>query len=181
MYFLMLWLRIRIVCLCMTTLTEVFFFLLFPQLQGKCQGKTRNDGERSALFLIFVFFYVYFVLFYVYFVLFYVFCVVLCIVCFVSFSVLFVCICVLNYCHRVATQLQLFVLCRALYCLCVYVYWTTATGWLPNCSCLFCVVLCIVCVYMCTQLLPPGGYPIAVKHIVSYDQPRGLVVRVSGY
>jgi len=28
----------------------------------------------------------------------------------------------------------LFVLCRSLYCLCVYVYWTTATGWLPNCS-----------------------------------------------
>ena len=28
----------------------------------------------------------------------------------------------------------LFVLCRSLYCLCVYVYCTTATGWLPNCS-----------------------------------------------
>jgi hypothetical protein len=27
----------------------------------------------------------------------------------------------------------LFVLCRSLYCLFVYVYWTTATGWLPNC------------------------------------------------
>jgi len=30
---------------------------------------------------------------------------------------------------------------------------------------LFCVVLCIVCVYMCTVLLPAGGYPIAVKYI----------------
>jgi hypothetical protein len=29
------------------------------------------------------------------------------------------------------------------------------------------VVLCIVCVYMCTVLLPPGGYPIAVnKYII---------------
>jgi hypothetical protein len=28
----------------------------------------------------------------------------------------------------------LFVLCRSLYCLYVYVYYTTATGWLPNCS-----------------------------------------------
>jgi hypothetical protein len=28
----------------------------------------------------------------------------------------------------------LFVLWRSLYCLCIYVYWTTATGWLPNCS-----------------------------------------------
>jgi len=28
----------------------------------------------------------------------------------------------------------LFVLCRSLYCFCVYVHWTTATGWLPNCS-----------------------------------------------
>jgi len=41
----------------------------------------------------------------------------------------------------------------------------------------FCVVLRIVCfvlfsmlfVYMCTVLLPPGGYPIAVnKYIMSY-------------
>jgi hypothetical protein len=35
--------------------------------------------------------------------------------------------------------------------------------------CLFCVVLCIVFVYMCTELLPPGGYPIAVKYIISYE------------
>jgi hypothetical protein len=37
--------------------------------------------------------------------------------------------------------------------------------------CIVCVdyvVLCIVCVYMCTVLLPPGGYPIAVKRIISY-------------
>jgi hypothetical protein len=32
--------------------------------------------------------------------------------------------------------------------------------------CLFCVVLYIVCVYMCTELLPPGGYLIAVKYII---------------
>jgi len=32
----------------------------------------------------------------------------------------------------------------------------------------FCVVLCIVCVYMCTELLPSGGYPIAVKYIILY-------------
>ena len=65
------------------TLTEVFpcFFL------SKCQGITRKDGARPALFQNF--------------------CVVLYIVCFVSFCVLFVCICVLYYCHRVATQLQL--------------------------------------------------------------------------
>ena len=32
-----------------------------------------------------------------------------------------------------------------------------------------CVVLCIVCVYMCTVLMPPGVNPIAVnKYIVSY-------------
>jgi hypothetical protein len=44
------------------------------------------------------------------------------------------------------------------------------------CSMYFCVVLCIacfvsfpvlfVCAYMCTVLLPPGGYPIAVKYII---------------
>ena len=48
--------------------------------------------------------------------------------------------------------------------------------------CSFCVVLCIfvlfyvlfvlwrslycLCVYMCTELLPPGGYPTAVKYII---------------
>jgi hypothetical protein len=40
--------------------------------------------------------------------------------------------------------------------------------------CLFCVVLCIVYVYMCTELLPPGGYPIAVKYIISYRIKRGM-------
>jgi len=34
---------------------------------------------------------------------------------------------------------------------------------------LFCDVLCIFCVYMCTELLPPGGYPTAVKYIISYQ------------
>ena len=33
------------------TLTEVFT-MLFPQLYGKCQGKTRKGGERPALFQI---------------------------------------------------------------------------------------------------------------------------------
>ena len=28
----------------------------------------------------------------------------------------------------------LFVLCRSVYCLCVHVHCTTATGWVPNCS-----------------------------------------------
>jgi len=32
----------------------------------------------------------------------------------------------------------------------------------------FFVVLCIVCVYMCTKLLPLGGYPIVVKYIILY-------------
>jgi hypothetical protein len=32
--------------------------------------------------------------------------------------------------------------------------------------CLFCDVLCIVYVYMCTVLLPPGGYPIAVNKYI---------------
>jgi len=35
--------------------------------------------------------------------------------------------------------------------------------------CLFCDFLCIVCVYMRTELLPPGGYPVAVIYIISYD------------
>jgi hypothetical protein len=38
--------------------------VLFPQLYGKCQGKTRKDGARTALnvlWLLFVLFYVVFV------------------------------------------------------------------------------------------------------------------------
>jgi hypothetical protein len=39
----------------------------------------------------------------------------------------------------------------------------------------YCDVLCIVCVYMCTVLLPPGGYPISVnKYIISYIVTCGL-------
>jgi len=45
--------------------------------------------------------------------------------------------------------------------------------------CLFCDVPCIVCVYMCTEQLPPGGYPIAfnIYHIIiinkhSHDTTR---------
>jgi len=34
--------------------------------------------------------------------------------------------------------------------------------------CLFCDVPCIVCVYMCTEILSPGSYPIAVKYIIPY-------------
>jgi fatty acid desaturase len=76
------------------------FFRAFSSVVGKCQGITRKDGARPALFLIFVLFYV-FLCCSMYF------CVVICIVRFVSFSLLFLCMCVLNYCHRVATQLQL--------------------------------------------------------------------------
>ena len=71
----------------MATLNEVFtcFFL---SCKANARVKTRKDGARPALFLIFVLFYV------------------------------------------------LFVLCRSLYCLFVY---------------------------MCTALLPPGGYPTAIN------------------
>jgi hypothetical protein len=34
----------------------------------------------------------------------------------------------------------LFVLCCSLYCLCVYVYWTTATGWLFSCRYIHCII-----------------------------------------
>jgi len=39
--------------------------------------------------------------------------------------------------------------------------------------CLFCDFLCTVCVYMCTERLPPGGYPFAVKYIIHHiKRPR---------
>jgi len=87
----------------------------------KCQSKTCKDGTRPALFLIFVFCYVFFVLFYVF-------------------------LCCSMHC----------LFCVVL-CLCCSMH------------CLFCVVLCIVFMYMCTVLLLPGGYPIAVKYIISYQ------------
>jgi len=46
--------------------------------------------------------------------------------------------------------------------------------------CLFCVVPCIVCVYMCTVLLPPGGYPIAVKYI-SYRMYHIYIYHILSY
>jgi hypothetical protein len=62
------------------------FSVLFPQLWGKCQGITSQDGARPPLSQIVVQFYV------------------------------------------------LFVLCRSVYCLCVNVHCTTATGCQPNFS-----------------------------------------------
>jgi hypothetical protein len=35
--------------------------------------------------------------------------------------------------------------------------------------CLFCDVPCTVCVYMCTVLLPLGGYPITIKYIIYHN------------
>ena len=55
------------------------------------------------------------------------------------------------------------------------------SSYLVNCVvlcivCVDCVVLCTVCVYMCTVLLPPGGYPIAVKYIISYIIKQGNLI-----
>ena len=61
-------------------------------------------------------------------------------------------------------------MCCSMYLLCCSRYFLCRSRYFLCCSmyCSFCVVLCIVCVYMCTVLLPPGGYPIAVKYIISY-------------
>jgi len=79
---LLLWLCILIVCLCMTTLTEVFpcFFL---SCKANARVKPAKNGARAALFLIFVLFYVFFMLFYVLLCcsMYCLFCDVLCIVC----------------------------------------------------------------------------------------------------
>ena len=64
-----------VICILRRGYPECGFSVLFPRLQGKCQGKTSQDGAQSALFQNC--------------------CVVLCIVCFLLFYVLFVCKCVL--------------------------------------------------------------------------------------
>ena len=45
-------------CMFMYGYPDLGFSVLFPQLHGKCQDKTRKDGARPALFLTFVLFYV---------------------------------------------------------------------------------------------------------------------------
>jgi hypothetical protein len=77
------------------------------------------------------------------------FCVVLCIFCVV--------LCIFVFFYYFCVVLCVFVLFYVFLCCSMY--------------CSFCDVLCIVYVYMCTELLPPGGYPIAVKYIVSYQMP----------
>jgi len=47
----------------------------------------------------------------------------------------------------------------------LYVLFVFFYVFLCSLYCLFCDVSCIVCVCMCTEQLPPGGYPIAVKYI----------------
>jgi hypothetical protein len=39
-------------------------------------------------------------------------------------------------------------------------------------------VLCIVFVYVCTELLPPGGYPISVKYIMPYVTLLHMIILV---
>jgi len=53
-------------------------------------------------------------------------------------------------------------LCCSMYFLCCSMYFCVVL------CIVFCGVSCIVCVCMCTEQLPPGGYPIAVKYIILY-------------
>ena len=41
--------------------------------------------------------------------------------------------------------------------------------------CLFCDVPSIVCVYMCTEQLPPGGYTITVKYIIIISNRTAVI------
>ena len=44
---------------------------------------------------------------------------------------------------------------------------------------LFCVVLCVVCMYMCTVLLPPSGYPIAVNKYINTAVVQRWIINTS--
>jgi hypothetical protein len=81
------------------------------------------------------------------------FCVALCIFC-AALCIFCVSLCIFLCC-------SMYFLCRYMYLLCCSTY------------CLFCDVPCIVCVYMCTEQLPPGGYPTAVKYIISFTKNMG--------
>jgi hypothetical protein len=53
-----------------------------------------------------------------------------------------------------------------------YVFFVLLYVFLCSTYCLFCGVPSIVFVYMCTEQLPPGGYTIAVKYIISFRKER---------
>ena len=102
-----LYLSTHYVCLCMTTLAEVFpCFFLSCKANSRVKPAKTGHCPHSSKFLCCSMYFLYCSMY---------FCVVLCIVCFVSFSVLFVCICALYYWHRVATQLQLNISCHIIY------------------------------------------------------------------
>ena len=131
----------------LTTLIEGFPCFFF-RCKANARVKPANGGRARTLPNFCVVLYIVLCCSMYCFVLFYVlFCVVLCIVlccsmnCFVLFYVLFcvvlcIVLCCSMYCFVLFYALfyVLIVLWRSLYCLCVYVYWTTATGWLSNYS-----------------------------------------------
>jgi hypothetical protein len=92
-----------------------------------------------------------------------------CSVFFVALCILCVALCI--FCVVLSFYVALCIFCVALciFCvtlciiLCYSMYFLCCSMW-----CVFCDVPCIVCVCMCTEQLPPGGYPIAVKYIISY-------------
>jgi len=70
-------------------------------------------------------------------------------------------------CHSLATLTEVFP-CFLLSCKANARVQLAKTGHGPRCPQINCVILCIVCVYMCTVLLPPGVNPIAVNKYLSY-------------
>ena len=59
-------------------------------------------------------------------------------------------------------------------CVALCIFFCCSMYFLCSLYCLFCDVSCIVWVYMCTEQLPPGGYPIAVKYISYHKSGDGL-------
>ena len=79
------------VCLCMTTLTEVFpCFFISCKANARVKPAEMGHGPHSSQLLCYSMYFL---------------CPMYCLFC--DVPLLFVCICVLNNCHRVATQLQL--------------------------------------------------------------------------
>jgi hypothetical protein len=70
-------------------------------------------------------------------------------------------------------------------------YFLCCSTYFLCCSMSFCVVLCIVhfvsfsvlfvLLYMCTELLPRGGYSIAVKYIISYHILHHIISYIISY
>jgi len=79
----------------------------------------------------------------------------------------------IKICEVIQNSKSILYICRPTLFLIFVLFYVFLCFLCTVCFVLFSVLF--VCVYMCTELLPPGGYPIAVKYIISYVSTVNLL------